>query len=170
MLGASIERLLGGCRPTAVSGRIRTVIVVPFDRHKRRRLAHVGEEIFKDEPPVADRNAAATIVCEAPVSRIATPLQHRRPTGVGSRLCASRRVAVLGVSCDQFLAMSAPTTRRSATKIAGKRFNFVAAITATPPFSFTDISNSDKPPEALPRNVSKGWHVHFNGIHEEALQ
>lgn len=164
-----VVSLLGGCRPAAVSGRIRPVIVVSLYRHARRRLAHVGEEIFKDEPPVADRNAAPAVVSEARVFRIATPLQHGRPTGIGARLCASRRVPVLGVPRDQFLAVRAPATCRSAAKVAGKRFDSVSAVAAAKPLRRSDISNGDKSPEALTGNISKRGHIHFNGILRKAL-
>ncbi len=71
------------CRPTAVARAIGTVIVNTFNAVLRRGLLpHVGEEVFKCFPSLANGNPAFTVVVVVDRVGIVTPLEHTLPQTV----------------------------------------------------------------------------------------
>src|SRR5262245_38214818 len=56
-----------------------------------RRLAHVGQEVFKLLPPLADLDAAPAVFAIMNVFRIAAPLQHPAPNFISATVRHSVR-------------------------------------------------------------------------------
>src|SRR6185437_14179024 len=87
----------------------RFVVAVDIDaveRPKRRRVAHVGDEILEAEPAFADANAASAVPNKGRIIWIETPLKHIAPAPIDARRPAASGVTVR----HQMVALQAPVT------------------------------------------------------------
>ena len=157
--GAPIERLLGGCRPAAVSGLVISVVIDAVKPHARRRLAHVGEEVLEGEPPFADRNAAGAVIREPSVIRIAASLDHRRPASVGRGLRASGRMAVFQVPGDELIPVKAPAACGASSQIGTVDADFSSAVADAAPSRTALIAGDDKATKAVAGDIFESRHA-----------
>jgi hypothetical protein len=83
---STISPLFGGCRPSAVIGRISTVVIDTINRVFRARLAsHIREEIregISSSPPIADGYSSASPIIESPILRIEASISEPRPSPI----------------------------------------------------------------------------------------
>lgn len=165
--------LLEGCRPSAIVGSIGTVIVDTLDRQSRRRFAHIlNKGLETITPALANRDAAAAVVLKSLVVRIETSLLHRRPAFEGARAAASMRASE---SAKLFSMEAFAANDLSADESVPANDLFGSAVAAAKPASpsvFIHVREADhgQPPEALTSDVSKLWHILFNGEISPAWQ
>jgi len=129
-----VRLLFVGC-PLAIRLRVAAIIFLAFKRHSRRwrwLLAHVGEEIVEFHPSFAYRDASPAVVVKARMVWIGAALDHRLPTGVGSRWIIFRRVSVPQLSWKVAQQASA-ACRSTGTKMIALRNDLIAAFAATLP-------------------------------------
>lgn len=108
--------LLASCGPSAVSGRVITVVVDAVDGVRLRWLsAHIGQEVLEGmQPAFANPNPAPAVVRKAKAFRVIAAGFHRKPRRVfGSRSVFnafdSLVFAVANVLARQGVAVSAPS-------------------------------------------------------------
>jgi len=78
IVAAIVVLLLVGC-PSAVIRNITQIVVDSFQRHICRPLAHVGKEIRKSQPRIADGNSATSVTGICSVGWFRTPAYHTSP-------------------------------------------------------------------------------------------
>lgn len=95
---AAIFVLLRCRRPSAIFGRVVSVVVDAIDRCSWRFFAHVGEKVFKFVPALADFDAAAAVVFVIffPVF-VATAGSHVHPGAKGCGPLTAGGVPVLAI-------------------------------------------------------------------------
>ncbi len=86
---ATIRSLITGlffsCRPSAILRGIVTIVVDALDAVLGRRITHVGIEVFKRLPTLADLNATRTVVMVRGAARILTSVFHTSPCSPNPR-------------------------------------------------------------------------------------
>lgn len=93
-IASSVAVLLVHGRPSAIRRRVTGVVLDSIQRKAVRPLSHIGQKVFKGQPPLANRDASSAVVGVIPVVRIKAPLFHSRPRFVGRRLSVRSCVAV----------------------------------------------------------------------------
>jgi hypothetical protein len=71
--------LLRICDPFAIGGFVTSIIVDAIERQARWAITHVGKEVFKCEPTLANTNSSSAVIKKIRVLRIAASLKHRFP-------------------------------------------------------------------------------------------
>lgn len=127
---APIFALLVPRQPKAVARLVIAIVVATFDRMTRRHRPHVGEEVLKLPPTLADRNAASTVVRVTPDVWVAASTEHVTPTGIfRSAASVASRMAVL---CASVSRVASAAFRLPADKLADLRDCFISAVAAAP--------------------------------------
>lgn len=91
-----VRRLFQWSCPFAILFAIAAVVINPLNRQSRRADAHVGKEVFKSKPSLANSNSSSSIISELIVGLISATPQHVFPTSVGS--CSGHSVSFLEAS------------------------------------------------------------------------
>ncbi len=161
MSSTSILLLLASWNPPAVVRRIRTVIVDSFNRVVGARLpAHIGQEVFKRQPSLANDNSSPAIAMEACGFRVAASREHAAPSAVFGRPVASlsHSMGPVGFS-EEFFSEATATIDISPTKSAGGDLLDCATVAFALPLSdaswIRDISQNGKSPKPLASKVYK---------------
>lgn len=132
---AFVNRLFSQCRPSAVVGRVRAVVVDTVNAMPWRRLgSHISQErLVALSPAFADGYAAAAIPA---IVRIAAPRDNAAPASVfgcvRSVVASSASMLPLGVACTFFLQTPA-TLGVASAKIISKHCLRLPAIASTQP-------------------------------------
>jgi hypothetical protein len=142
-------------RPAAVSGGVTAIDVDAVERQSDRSFAHVGEEIFKDQPTVANGDAATSIISKIIGFGIETAGFHVCPASISARFGSFSIVTVLGFS---FFASAA---NRSSSKVAAVNDDFRPAVAVTKPMRMPvrmRKSHYDETTEAKTRDIDESGH------------
>lgn len=129
---SAIGQLLFGRRPAAIARFVIAVVVDAVKRHSVWSRPHIGEEILKYKPAIADLDSASSIKVPIGCLGIAAPIFHTAPQGV----FGWQRNAVFLVDPKRYAFQR--TTLGAATalcvaKILGLDNRLVAAVTRTFP-------------------------------------
>jgi hypothetical protein len=118
---AAIVGLLFRSSPTAVIRRVASVVVYAVDRMTRRwASSHVGQEIFKALPSLADSNASASVIGIGWIGWSAASGFHFHPSAVFAGALSSG-VAMRGVSLnEQFSGKTSATRIQNAFERGGR--------------------------------------------------
>lgn len=81
-VSAPVSRLYFGCIPDTIFLGVSKIVVSPFQRQSKRRIAHVCVEVFKRAPSFTNPNAASTIIFIAFIIWIEAALKHVAPNDV----------------------------------------------------------------------------------------
>jgi len=162
---APIVRLLCGCRPSAIVGRVWPVVVASVDRMARRRTwPHIGEEVFEVvSPSVADHDSASTVLSIVRRARVQAAVLQPFPRVVLDRAALS----VSAVRCARLLRVEAPARRRLLTEMVLANGCQSAAITSTCPRPVPGrcprgLADHRQPSKPLPGHVFQRSHAeHF---------
>ena len=157
-------------RPSAVSGRIRAVIVDPINLKAGRTFAHICEELREVVLPSRVHLDAAPTV---PVETV-----HRRavasPFGAAPSSVFGRPVHAVGRLClDSVLPTDAPAVRGVAScEVRRERGRGVTADTKAVPFAFTTVGtvkpNDRKSAERFTDHVRVFHSLYLNTFTVEA--
>ena len=71
--------LLFGCGPSAILRLVVAVVVDAVDRQPRLAVTHIGKEICKYVPPIADGYPASSVIHEPPAGWAVATLKHAMP-------------------------------------------------------------------------------------------
>ena len=107
---STVAGLDGGSYPPAIARVVLAIVVDAIEPLPRRRIAHIGVEIFKLEPPLADGDTSAPIIAVVPDVRVEAAPQHGGPTSVGVGGFAPAGMAVLCIPLSQILSSNASAT------------------------------------------------------------
>ena len=123
-----VGALLLARRPAAVARLVVAVPIDPVDRVvEAGAWAHVGEEVFELQPPLADDYAATAVALEGRVSWVRAATAHRGPGSVGRRvrpamLVTGRATAAVGrqlrLGCFRVLSSESRRSGLKAPRIA----------------------------------------------------
>lgn len=140
--------LLLRCGPSTILRGVPSIVVDAFQALSFWPRTHVGKEVPKDIPSVANSNTAPPVTMVRGHLGIAATLPHRNPGGV-------LRSAVYAVPVD-----ATDTTtghRNTESQLTSSNFVVVPAVALTEPepliISFTDNANSNELAESLPSHV-----------------
>ena len=115
----AIISLLFRRSPTAIAGFVRTVVVDAVERQSKRRIAHVGIEVFKYEPSFTDCDAATAVVFPVFVVWIGAASEHFRPSIIRCRFALSRGLSVfLAASAKNIEFVASTADRVSGSQVA----------------------------------------------------
>lgn len=116
--------------PTAVFWGIVTRVVAPFKRQAWGSRPHVGDEILKAVPPLADSDAAPAVIAEGGIIRITAPLEHACPDVVFRRPCLPMSDAI---SATPFLGQAAAGLRAATAEFFSAYNELRSALTLAKP-------------------------------------
>jgi hypothetical protein len=150
---AVIDLLFGG-RPPTIARLVPLVVVDAVKGKLWRRLPHVGEEIFEDQPAVAYCDPSASPISKSFVFRIAASLLHRCPTTIDSRVFGGKAVFEIEV-----VPRASAASCLASLQVAAGSWFFYPAIASTGPSRASFIAHDDPATEALARDVKGRWHV-----------
>lgn len=181
---ALVAVLLVPRRPSAVTRLVVPIVILAVDRvFGRRAEPHVGQEVLEGvQPPVADANAAATVVLERRVVGVGTTRLHFRP-----HLVLGRAPVVVATTTmleiplpHNIVLMASATESGSAAKVVAINGSACSAVATTQPecsggLRVADVVQHQQPSESLPGQVleSRVSRLRMFGSHrlllEEAL-
>jgi hypothetical protein len=163
--------LLERRRPLAIDGLVMPVSIDAVDCRSSRALAHVHQKVLETiEPTLADRDASATVVLKANVSRVQAAFLHGFPSAVGRRSRSSRRIAVL--QCAGVPEFGARTTacRVSAPQPSDTNDALGPAVASAQPMRSAVFhvrkTDSGQPTKLFIGDIYAGTH---DGLHERRL-
>lgn len=154
--------------PSTVTGFVVPIIVLSIDAVSARWPgAHVGEEVFKTLPSLADLYPSSAVVCELLVVGIRTSLPHRRPDPIFRRHSPVPGLSMLQAnSC----AMGHPKfATKTAARLGGaiphqhtRDFALGSAVTDAMPsdgsLRLVDLSDHDQSAKSFPRHIDSLRH------------
>jgi len=157
---ATVVRLLPGCRPSAVLGRVPALVVDTVDTVARRRArSHVSIKGCEVAPLRAHRDPATAVIRVALVAGVAAPLPHRVPDVI-LRDAISKAVPTVVIRPGFALATSARYGLPASERAAVSRADRAAVASADPAGILRGIRrgaevplNDDQSPESLARFV-----------------
>lgn len=114
--------------PSAIFRRVPGVVVDSVQGHAVRPVPHIGQEIFKFHPSLANIDPATAIPGVVPMVRVQTPLFHCSPRLIGRRFSSVGGMAVPSIS-GAVLAMASFDI--SSSDVGDKALPFFAAKGAT---------------------------------------
>lgn len=89
----AISGLFLGCRPSAIGGFVRPVVVTAIKSLAIGPFAHVGKEVGEVVPPFAHGDTATTVILPTAALGVAATSEHRGPR----RISASRWVVPVAI-------------------------------------------------------------------------
>jgi hypothetical protein len=149
-----IDSLFFFRRPTTVVGRVIAIVVNAVDAVKTAWSSpHVGEEIYKFTPTLANDYAAFTIVFIADRFRISTPSMHVGPNGVFRCFASELGFTMLVLSfCGLFSEKTSTRLNTFKSTAAGSKFYSPTIANIKPPLSFNP-QNDGQPSKTLTYNI-----------------
>lgn len=164
-----IEALRGSRCPTAVLGRVRSVVVDALNREQRVWAPpHISQEILEAvAPAITDNDSAPSVVGEVVIQRIMTTGLHRLPDHVLRHRARAFRSVDTGPMRGHNLA--GPFAREAATgvgitaaKIPARDGGHCPAIASAQPPNFSvsgrSLRDHHQASEALTGQITKDWH------------
>jgi hypothetical protein len=153
----AIVGLFFPCRPFAVIGRVRTIIVDTINSQFGRLNPHIVQESLKAvTPSLADHNSSAAIVGVGGCVWIVTSLNHLHPTCVSGRMGKSvfgKSVAYSGKR--QFKIQTSTRLRCSSCQRIGADSFFFPAIAAAQPSGRLGVSRGKDGPSSKLLSVNE---------------
>lgn len=161
---ASILVLLRSCSPADVPWLVIAVIIwVAIKLHIfTRAAAHIGNEVAKIFPPVADMNAATAPECPFWIIRIGASLNHSSPYVIFSRCFSSGIFAMLKIPISMMASATADCMASIfPDEVIAQNYLFCSAIAETQPArpSLANLGRSfknKKSVESLASSVYQG--------------
>lgn len=136
-VAALIVVLFGHCGPAAVGGLVMSVGVDAVNSGSWRALAHVSQEVGKDEPSPTYADAPSAIVMPVRRRLVLTPRQHGPPRTKGGTAPSVPRMTVLSAITPP-LGSDLPTKTTATLRVAalqslGCNERFLPAVAPTSP-------------------------------------
>lgn len=143
MITACIVRLLFSCCPSAIVGRIATVIInAIYAVLSGWSLAHVGDELLKAITPLfAYRNASPAVCLISLRARVFTPGYHRAPNIIFRRFRHSMRAFVY--LCP-FSFQASAAFCSLVDKLAGLHNRMISAFALAQPHRFAYLASANQ--------------------------
>jgi hypothetical protein len=154
---SSVSGLFRGGRPATVARFVITIIVDAIKRHVRRRIAHVGIEIFEGLPPIADTNPSAAVSVIRRFCGVLASLLHAAPHVVNRRVSFAVRCVAAGG--DQFHLQASAGSGSPGAQPMGWHVGVRSTVTgATPPdvctaIGFRCLTHYNKAAESLSNEI-----------------
>jgi hypothetical protein len=130
MAGPHISALFRARGPSAVFLEVSKIVIDAVDGHSRRGLAHIGEEVFEDQPAITDGDSSPTVVFESLVLGIEASLDDGRPPTIDRRSFASRTMTVFTQAIAQFVSMATAAAGCVSAFQSSDSCNYVASAVA----------------------------------------
>jgi hypothetical protein len=162
---ALVRVLLGACRPLAVLGRVRTIVVHAFKLQTGRAWTHVRDKGGKAvQPFIAHVDPAGSVVLVARVVRILTAGLGGGPSSVfASTKSLLPRVPMNLSLAGRFNVEAATTFRPAVHKTGGVHRPLCTAFAAANPSTYSSAicvpAHDGPPPITAPRPINEGWHL-----------
>lgn len=158
-IASRVSSLLNPRRPTTVAGLVVAVRISTIKGHPLGAWSHVGDEVLKDHPALADRDASAAVIRPCWRAGIQASAFHGRPDPMLGR---SRAAVSRGLGAA-VLSSKAPATdhQPAAQGIQSRRVRLPAIADAAPPTMslITTLARlRDESPKSLTRNVVRDSH------------
>lgn len=158
-----VVRLGHPSSPSAILGRIGSIVVLTIKCALRWRIAHVRVEVLKLFPSSANFNSPASIIRKSWISRIKTTVKHVLPDIINFLSAHTMLVFI----CGGHLSLKTPTTPGFHPAEKGSSCDFsIPAFTRAKPkrrnFSawmrlYSCITQHGESSEFLPRQIFSSW-------------
>lgn len=170
----SVVGLFRPSSPTAVLGRIRSIVVDPFDGEMHSRaFTHVSKEcLIAGAPSVTDNNSPPAIVRIVMIPRTLAAILHCLPNHVFGIRAASSGAPNAGAVprhyfAGAFTGIASARIRITAAKIPASNKGLLPAIAPAQPSTLPatatrSFAEDGKASESFPCNILKGWHCSVN--------
>jgi hypothetical protein len=144
--------------PATIAGFVTAIVVDAANACAGRTLAHVGKEVFEDQPSFANGDASSSIARPTVIVGVGASLDHLHPRAVGWRSFALRNMSV-------FKAVRASNSPATATGffvgLVGR--SFVSAIATDEPDRSVKAVHVREAKDGLlskaqTRDITKGRH------------
>jgi hypothetical protein len=109
---SAVIHLFFACCPAAVAGLVIAIVVDAVKSGSGWAYAHIGEEIYKGEPPFANGDAPTSVALPPIAFLVETSGLHGRPRTIGwGEKMLSWRMAMARLYFGQVFAAKTPATR-----------------------------------------------------------
>lgn len=171
---STIKRLFSSCCPTAIFLAITLFVVNSVQSEMRTRaFTHIGEEVGKFQPRLANSYPSSPVIAVILMGRIQAPAFHVSPGRIRARYLVfpGKIVPMFPVKPSHLFPPEAPTTSRVwSGKIGAESNNSCSAITHAIPSSLVGLAQHSKTPESESSQVFRLRHIQNNAIKSRRAQ